>query len=342
MPSPRSSYQQLKPEDRATIASLIQQRCSIRAIAHRLGRSASTISREIGRNGSANDGYGSQHAQRQYQQRRLCAKPARKLEPDGILWHLVLYFLRLHWSPEQVALILARLYPKGHELRVSHETIYNCIYALPVGELRKELIATLRHAHNKRVPRSKGQDRRGQIPDMLSIHVRPPEVDDRVMPGHWEGDFIKGAGNKSSVGVLVERTSRLVLLARMENATAAAALAGFTVKLNAIAAPMRQSLTYDQGKEMARHAELAANTGVRVYFCDPHSPWQRGTCENTNGLLRQYLPKGSDLSVYTQEELDAIADSLNNRPRATHDWRTPLEVFAQTLASSHKPSTSVH
>ena len=344
MSSPRSSlsYQQLQPEERITIASLIQQRYTVRGIARLLGRSASTISREVERNAGCKESYGSQHAQRQCQQRRLYARPARKLHPDGILWHLVLYFLRLHWSPQQVALILARLYPKGHELRVSHETIYNCIYALPVGELRKELIATLRHAHNKRVPRSKGQDRRGQIPDMLSIHVRPPEVDDRVMPGHWEGDFIKGAGNKSSVGVLVERTSRLVLLARMENATAAAALAGFTVKLNAIAAPMRQSLTYDQGKEMARHAELAANTGVRVYFCDPHSPWQRGTCENTNGLLRQYLPKGSDLSVYTQEELDAIADSLNNRPRATHDWRTPLEVFAQTLASSHKPSTSVH
>ena len=117
---------------------------------------------------------------------------------------------------------------------------------------------------------------------------------------------------------------------------------GFTVKLNAIAAPMRQSLTYDQGKEMSRHAELVANTGVRVYFCDPHSPWQRGTCESTNGLLRQYLPKGNDLSVYTQEELDAIADSMNNRPRATHNWRTSVEVFAQTLASSHKPSTSVH
>jgi IS30 family transposase len=162
------------------------------------------------------------------------------------------------------------------------------------------------------------------------------------MPGHWEGDFIKGAGNKSSMGVLVERTSRLVLLARMEDATAASALAGFTAKLNAISAPLRQSLTYDQGKEMTRHADLAANTGVRVYFCDPHSPWQRGTCENTNGLLRQYLPKGTDLSIYMQEELDAIADSLNARPHATHNWRTPFQVFAAALASSHQPDTSIH
>ena len=167
---------------------------------------------------------------------------------------------------------------------------------------------------------------------MISIHVRPPEIEDRVMPGHWEGDFIKGARNKSSVGVLVERKSRLVLLAKMDNATAEAALQGFTAKLNSIAEPLRQTLTYDQGKEMAHHIALQANTGVRVYFCDPHSPWQRGTCENTNGLLRQYLPKGTDLSVYTQRELDAIADLLNTRPRKTLDWRTPLQAFALALS----------
>jgi len=179
-------------------------------------------------------------------------------------------------------------------------------------------------------------------PEMLRIHVRPPEADDRVMPGHREGDLIKGAADASAVGVLVERTSRLVLLASMDGATAASALAGFTAKLNAIAAPLRQSLTYDQGKEMARHAELSAATGVKVYFCDPHSPWQRGTCENTFGLICQYLPKGTDLSSYSQDGLDAIADSLDTRPRATRDWHTPLEVFAQTLANSHKPAASVH
>ena len=208
--------------------------------------------------------------------------------------------------------------------------------------MRRQLIACLRHGRSTRKPRSRGEDRRGQIPNMASIHVRPPEADDRVMPGHWEGDFIKGAGNKSSVGVLVERTSRLVLLAKMDDATAASALAGFSAKLNSIPASMRHSLTYDQGKEMSGHAELTAATGVKVYFCDPHSPWQRGTCENTNGLIRQYLPTGADLSVYTQDERDAIADSLNTRPRATHSWNTPLAVFAHTLANSHKPSTSVH
>lgn len=149
---------------------------------------------------------------------------------------------------------------------------------------------------------------------MVSIHVRRPEVNDRVMPGHWEGDFIKGAGNQSSVGVLVERTSPLVLLARMEDAKAASALAGFSAKLNSIAAPLRQSLTYNQGKELTRRKDLTAQTGEKVYFCDPHSPWQRGTCENTNGLLHQDMPKGTDLSLFSQDELDGIADSMNNRP----------------------------
>jgi IS30 family transposase len=173
---------------------------------------------------------------------------------------------------------------------------------------------------------------------MVSIHVRPPEIEDRVMPGHWEGDFIKGEGNRSSVGVLVERTSRLVLLAKMHDATAESALAGFSAKLNSIPEHLRQSFTYDQGRELSRHQELAAQTGVN----DPHSPWQRGTCENTNGLLREYLPKGTDLSVHSQAELDIIADSLNNRPRATHAFHSPFEVFAATLQAADLAASSNH
>jgi IS30 family transposase len=237
------------------------------------------------------------------------------------------------------------LYPKGHELHVSHETIYNCIYALPVGELRKELIATLRHAHNKRVPRSKGQDRRGQIPDMLSIHVRPPEIEDRQFPGHWEGDLIKGAGNASAVGTLVERTSRLVMLVKLPDfkpASAANVLQGFTNKLLSIAQPMRQSMTYDQGREMALHKQLSQNTGIAVYFCDPHSPWQRGSNEHMNGLLRQYLPKETDLSIYSQEQLDAIADEINNRPRKGLGVRSPLAVYRELLINSPQHSTLIH
>ncbi|WP_284415884.1 IS30 family transposase, partial [Acidovorax sp. SUPP3334] len=258
---------------------------------------------------------------------------------------VVCHFLRLLWSPEQIALTLAHIFPKGHEHRVSHETIYNCIYAQPVGELRKELIACMRQAHNKRVPRSKGQDRRGQIPDMLSIHVRPPEIEDRQFPGHWEGDLIKGAANASAVGTLVERTSRLVMLVKLPEfkpASAANVLQAFTDKLLGIAQPMRLSMTYDQGREMAMHKELSKRTGIAVYFCDPHSPWQRGSNENMNGLVRQYLPKGTDLSVYSQEHLDAIADQINDRPRKGLGVRSPLAVYRELLINSPQHSTEIH
>ena len=325
-----------------TIASMKLQGASTRAMARVLGRPASTVSRELSRNSCPGTGYTADSAQELHAMRRSVARPLNKLDPRSVQWSAVCTLLQWKWSPQQIAATLKSVFPNEPSRHVSHETIYTAIYAQPRGELRRQLVACLRHGRSTRMPRSRGTDRRGQIPEMVSIHVRPPEVNDRVMPGHWEGDLIKGAGNKSCVGVLVERTSRLVLLAKMENATAEAALAGFTAKLNAIAAPMRQSLTYDQGKEMARHAELAAKANIRVYFCDPHSPWQRGTCENTNGLLRQYLPKGTDLSIYSQTELDAIADSLNNRPRATHAFRTPLQVFAQTLSNSHKPSNSIH
>lgn len=177
--------------------------------------------------------------------------------------------------------------------------------------------------------------------DLLSIHVRPPEIEDRQFPGHWEGDLIKGAGNLSAVGTLVERSTRLLMLVKLPHpnpATAAHVLQAFTDKLGGIAQPMRQTLTYDRGREMAHHAQLTNNTGVAVYFCDPHSPWQRGTNENTNGLVRQYLPKGTDLSGYSQEQLDAIADEMNGRPRKTLGWATPFEVYSQWLARlEHAP-----
>src|SRR5476649_451338 len=337
----QTKYQQLQQEDRMTIASMTQQGCGVRAMARTLGRSASTISREISRNSDVVS-YGSHMAQLQCVARRQAGRAKAKLDARGVRWGVVVEFLKAKWSPQQIASTLASVFPNDPDMQVSHETIYTAIYAQPRGELRRQLIACLRHGRSTRMPRTRGVDRRGQIPDMVSIHVRPPEIEDRLLPGHWEGDFIKGAGNQSSVGVLVERTSRLVLLAKMEDATAESALAGFSAKLNSIVAPLRQSFTYDQGKEMSRHKELAAATGVNIYFCDPHSPWQRGTCENTNGLLRQYLPKGTDLSVYSQDELDAIADSLNSRPRATHAFHSPFEVFAATLASASQTQGSKH
>ncbi|WP_029891292.1 IS30 family transposase [Polycyclovorans algicola] len=337
-------YQQLQPEERVTLASLVHQKFSVRAMSRVLSRSPSTISRELSRNRSP-AGYGSAAARAFVQRRRRLNRPPHKLHCEGLLFGIVRHFLDLRWSPEQIALTLAAVYPKGHEHRVSHETIYNCIYAQPVGELKRELIATLRHAHNKRVPRSKGQDRRGQIPDMLSIHLRPPEIEDRQFPGHWEGDLIKGAANASAVGTLVERTSRLVMLVKLPDfkpASAANVMQAFTDKLLSIAAPMRQSMTYDQGREMTMHKELSKRTGIAVYFCDPHSPWQRGSNENMNGLVRQYLPKGTDLSVYSQEQLDAIADQINGRPRKGLGVRSPLVVYRELLLKSTQHSSLIH
>jgi IS30 family transposase len=337
----KQKYRQLQPIERMRIEIWKSENVSAQEMGRRLGRSASTITREVKRNTCQANDYQAHGAQWRHSCRRTAAKPKPKLHPDGVLWGVVCELLRWKWSPQEIAATLKRAYPQQSQHHVSHETIYTAIYAYPKGELRKELIACLRQNRTKRMPRSRGQDRRGRIAEMVSIHVRPPEVDDRIMPGHWEGDLIKGSGNKSAVAVLVERVSRAVMLAKMPDASAASALQAFTDKLQSLQEPLRQTLTYDQGREMSRHAELTEATGVRVYFCDPHSPWQRGTCENTNGLLRQYLPKGTDLSVYSQEELDAIADSLNTRPRQTLGWMTPLQILAQVLANPRQ-TAAVH
>lgn len=338
-----TQYKQIDYQERETIALGIETGLGMRAIARMLGRPASAISREIGRN-SGGSGYSCRYAQQRCERRRKQGRPAPKLIAGNALFDATCALLRQHWSPQQIASHLAKLHPTKAAQRVSHETIYNVIYAQPRGELRKELIACLRMARAKRWPRSKGEDRRGQIADLLSIHVRPPEIEDRQFPGHWEGDLIKGALNASAVGTLVERTTRLLMLVKLPHphpASAAHVLQAFTDKLIGIAQPMRKTLTYDRGREMAYHRELTAATGMAVYFCDPHSPWQRGTNENTNGLVRQYLPKGTDLSGYTQEQLDAIADEMNHRPRKTLDWSSPLEVYGQWLAKLEQPNASI-
>jgi transposase, IS30 family len=330
----KQKYQQLSYQDRRTIAISREQGLSIRAIARILKRSASTISRELQRN-QPGPGYSCHFAQQRCERRWRFARPAPKLLVGNALFEHVRAWLHLRWSPQQIAAHLAKLHPHGGALCVSHETIYNVIYAQPRGELKRELVACLRMARAKRWPRSRGEDRRAQMADLLSIHVRPPEVTDRQFPGHWEGDLIKGAANASAVGTLVERSTRLLMLVKLPHphpATAAHVLQAFTDKLNSIAQPLRRTLTYDRGSEMAHHQQLTANTGVAVYFCDPHSPWQRGSNENTNGLVRQYLPKGTDLSGYSQEQLDAIADQMNGRPRKTLGWASPFEVYSNWLA----------
>lgn len=329
------TYEQLDASERHAIALGLQQHLSLRAIARALGRSPSTISREIARN-RGGGGYVSRLAQQRCTRRRIHSRARPKLHSEGPLLPVVQDWLRhKYWSPQQIAAALRQHYPDDPRMHASHESIYTCIYAQPRGELKKELVSCLRMAHSKRWPRSRGLDRRKEVEDLLSIHVRPPEVRDRQFPGHWEGDLIKGANNASAIGTLVERTTRLVVLVKLPHpnpGTAAHVLQAFSDKLNAIAAPMRKTLTYDRGREMAEHQALFDITGVRVYFCDPYKPWQRGTNENTNGLLRQFLPKGTDLSVYSQEQLDAVADLLNGRPRQTLGWRTPLQVYGEHLA----------
>ena len=333
-------YKQLTIEERTLIQTQLSMGFKPADIAKSLDRSASTLSRELKRNGWQRPpaqrgrgrplqagGYRAEVAHRRA--RASLAKPRfeRKLRPGTMLWDQVTDYLQAGYSPEQISGTLRLVHPTTPALQISHETIYTAIYALPRGELRSQVIGWLRFGHAKRRPRARGEDRRGKIPEGVSIHERPPEVEARLVPGHWEGDLIKGAHNRSAVGTLVERTTLFTVLARVDNASAEAAVKGFSHVLNRIDAQKRLSMTYDQGREMATHRQLTEATGVQVYFADPRSPWQRGINENTNGLLRQYLPKGSDLSVFTQEELDAIAWKLNTRPRKSLGFKCPAELF---------------
>ena len=333
-------YSQLSIAERTMIQTQLGMEISPAAIALGLNRSVSTITRELHRNGwvrpKACRGPGRPFVAGGYRsdlaQKRACScsnspRTERRLRPGTLLWGNVMNYLKDGYSPEQISGILSRVHPETPTLQISHETIYTAIYAMPRGELRKDVIGWLRFGHAKRRPRSRGEDRRGKIPEMVSIHDRPPEIEERLIPGHWEGDLIKGAHNRSSVGTLVERTTLYTVLCKLENASAEATLSGFSYVLNRIDAQKRLSMTYDQGREMAAHQRLTEATGVKVYFADPHSPWQRGRNENTNGLARQYLPKGSDLSQFTQEDLDAIAWKLNTRPRKSMGYKCPAELF---------------
>ena len=320
-------YRHLSAEERETVSLGLTQGHSLRAMARELGRAPSTVSREHACN-ARRALYRACTAHILASVRARQPRQSRKLL-DPWLWQYVQTHLAEGCSPEQIAGRLRRAYPDDMQEQLSAETIYAGLYVLPRGALRSELLAALRQARNARRPRSRGTDRRGRIPNMTPIAARPAEVATRTVPGHWEGDFIKGARNGSAVGTLVERTTRLVILAKMTGTDARSAREGFIKKLRHVPALLRQTLTYDRGKEMAEHARLAERLAIRIFFADPYSPWQCGTNENTNGLLRQYLPKGTDLSGYTQRELNAIAHRLNTRPWQCLDIATPLEVYAQ-------------
>jgi len=304
---------------------------SIRSIASQLGRAASTVSRELRRNGGRTC-YRASDADSAAWTRALRPKCC-KLANDRALAKIVTDKLRAMWSPEQIAGWLEHAYPYDESLRVSHETIYRTLFIQARGALKKELLQHLRRTRGMRRSRHHTQktDIHGQITGAVSISERPPSVEDRAVPGHWEGDLLFGSSN-SQIATLVERQTRylmLVKLAAKDTETVVDALIKNTRKLPQ---ELYKSLTWDRGKEMADHKRFTLATDIQVYFCDPRSPWQRGSNENTNGLLRQYMPKGIDISGYSQAKLNAVARQLNERPRKTLGYQTPAEMFSQTVA----------
>jgi IS30 family transposase len=336
LPRPRAlrSPLRLSLAEREEISRGLRGGESLRRIAARLGRSPSTIGREVA-------GSGGRSGYRAWQAERMAAGRARrpkapKLAKDPELRRLVETLLALRWSPEQIAGRLRQDHPDAPEMWVSAETIYQSLFVQGRGALRAELARCLRSGRTRRHPRGRGRpDGRGQIPNMVLISERPAEVADRAVPGHWEGDLLMGRDNRSAVATLVERRTRYVMLVGLPHGrTAEAVRDALAEQIVTLPEQLRRTLTWDRGKEMSEHVGFTVDTGVQVYFCDPHSPWQRGSNENTNGLLRQYFPKGTDLSVYDQAELDAVAHELNGRPRQTLGWMKPSEAFAEVVAST--------
>jgi IS30 family transposase len=306
---------------------------SIRALARHLGRAPSSISREIRRHGGAST---YRAATAEATAWRAASRPKScRLATQPRLCAVVTAKLRADWSPQQIAAWLVSTYPDEPPMHVSHETIYRTLYVQARGALKQELTAHLRRRHPMRFSRAATthRDGRGQIPDLVSISHRPASVADRAIPGHWEGDLLAGT-QTSHIATLVERQSRFVLLIRLPTRDTTTVVRALSRRVNRLPAILKQSLTWDRGKEMTQHKQFTVATDVQVYFCDPHSPWQRGSNENTNGLLRQYFPKGMDLTNITQRQLDAVALKLNTRPRQTLNWQTPAQALDAAVAST--------
>jgi len=326
-----ATYQRLKFTEREEISREIAAGKSLRAVAKSLRRSPSTITREINRSVIDRKFYRAFFAQSRsnkilHQRHKSC-----KLDNNHALRKVVLLYLTKKWSPEQIAKRLVILYPKDMDMRVSHETIYSYVYVLPRGELKRELAACLRRGHKNRYKNKKDRRKSGSIQDYLSIEERPAEVADRIIPGHWEGDLLMGGRHASAIGTLVERTTRMTFLVKLENKYARNVRKAFAKEFHHLPKGLKRTLTYDQGHEMAEHKLFTKETNITVYFAHPSSPWERGTNENTNALLRQYFPKGTDLSKFTRAQLKKVQDELNDRPRKTLEWHTPHEKFSELL-----------
>lgn len=314
----------LRVDERNEILRGIGADLSARQIAVGLVRDPSVISREIARNGGRG-GYRVDAAQERFEALLTRPRP-RKLEVDRRLHDEVNAGLALRWSPKQISARLRVIYPGDEAMRVSHETIYETLYVQARGELRTELKLALRRGRYRRMPAGSTRVKAARIAGMVNISERPAEVADRAVPGHWEGDLIIGKGGKSQVATLVERSSRFAMLMRVPiDRTADRMVSILSEAMRRLPDHLARSLTWDQGVELAGHAKFTVATEIPVFFCDPHSPWQRGSNENTNGLVREFLPKGTDLSGYSQVQLDEIADMLNGRPRMTLGWETPAE-----------------
>ena len=333
------SSRYVSEEERVLIADLRRQGLSMRAIAVEIDRSPSTVSRELRRNRDpASEGYRPYAAQRLAVARR--ARPGRgKLVHDPVLRTFVTEGLDKRWSPEQISAALRVEFADEPERQVVHETIYQAVYRPELGGLRRELPKVLRTGRRRRKPHRRSDARRaGPIADMTMIDQRPAEAAERATPGHWEGDLITGAANRSAIGTLVERATRFTILLHLPGGrhTAEAVRDALVAAMGQLPAELRRSLTWDQGSEMALHAEIAQTLGMPVFFCEPHSPWQRPTNENTNGLLRQYFPKGTDLRAHGPDQLAAVAVELNERPRKTLGWDTPPSGSASARPASHQ------
>lgn len=323
----------LDRDERYELARLSDAGHSLREIGRRLGRSASTISRELGRNRDPRTGlYQPERAHALAWQRQRRPKVS-KLGGNAVLRVVVQQLLDERYSPDQVAGRLRLLHPDNEAMRISHESIYQSLYVYPRGELRRELKAALRGGRAVRRRRGSKSETRGKIPGAVSIHDRPEEVETRLIPGHHEGDLIKGSvASNSAVGTIVERTTGYLTLLHLPHGYSADRVADAVAEqLTALPDWFVKTLTWDRGSEMAKHARITEQTGIAVYFADPYHPWQRGSNENTNGLIREYLPKGTDLSTHTAADLQAIADQLNNRPRKRLGYHTPREILATLL-----------
>lgn len=324
-------YPRLTIKEREEISLGLAKGHSLRNIAASLGRSPSTICHEINRNAEDGQPYRAVKAQRRANQLTHTTRKRRKLDINEPLKQYVLRHLDRLWSPEQIAKRLKIVYPINMTMCISHESIYSYLYVQPRGALRKELIKCLRRQHKYRHLRHKNRRKSYPIQDYISIEERPAEVADRTIPGHWEGDLLMGHNNASALGSLVERTTRMTFLVRLKDKDTPAVRKAFAQVFRRLPRALKHSLTYDHGQEMAEHKLFTKSTRIQVYFAHPHSPWERGTNENTNQLVRQFFPKGIDFSKVPYKRIKQVQDMLNDRPRKTLKFLTPNEVFSKLL-----------